>query len=69
MTFVWFFFLIQVLVPFFVMVPFPDLVPVPVLDQTWSRSHHISGPGHGLGPGPSKNFWSRLTVTVNHQSQ
>ena len=45
-----FLFILQVLVPFFVM------VPVQVPDQTWSRSlvpvpvHHISG--RGLGPGP-----------------
>ena len=49
------FFLLQVFVPFLVMV----MVLVPVL----VRSCHISG--HGLGPGPGQNFWSRHTVSMS----
>ena len=64
MKFLGIFFLLQVLVPIFVMVPVPSNFwsrPWP-----WSRSRHISGPGLGprLGHGPGHNFWSRHTVAM-----
>ena len=38
----------------------PDPIPSYLWSRPWSRSRHISGPGHG--PGSGHKFWSRHSV-------